>query len=885
MRLFLLSLLVSLPLAAQPPTTSASAVAAGAIKLDGRLDEAAWAGAAVAGAFVQLRPQAGAPASEATEARVAYDGAALYVGMRMRDSRPDAIDARLGRRDSGLESDWAVVAVDSYGDGRTAFVFEVSAAGVLADALLFDDVNEDGSWDAVWDAAVARDAEGWTAEFRIPFSQLRFAASDGEQRWGVEFGRRHFRTGEQSFWAPIDPEVNGVVSQFGELTGVRGLRPPRQFEVVPYVASAATRAPEPALTNGLADPFYSSTDLDPRVGIDLKYGLTSDLTLTATVNPDFGQVEADPAQVNLGGFELFFEERRPFFVEGIDVFSMQPRRYFSNNRPTLLYTRRIGRSPQRRGFVPSAAFEAAGDNGAVYTDAPQQSTILGAAKVSGRVGRFSVGVLDAVTGPEFGRFQALSAGGTVAMDDRALVEPATNYAVLRARGTFGRTLVGGFATSVLRSTHDDAIAQFLPGQATVGGLDVERPFGDWVLSAQAAGSVVSGSEASIARLQRAFPRVYQRPDAGHVSLDPTRGALAGWTAEANVLKTTGERWLAGVHGNVTSPGFDSNELGFQSRADYAGGGAVLIYNQNQPQGPFQRWGVNTFGGVGWNFGGDRVATFVGGNANAQLRNFWSVNANGNAGPRTADDRGTRGGPLMTDPAAFQINANVGTDDRKAVSGYAYTSLGGDELGGGSVDLGGGVEFQPSSAVSVEVGPGVSVSHTERQYVGAFEAPGLDATFGRRYVFGVLDQTTLSADVRVNWTFTPRLSLQTFVRPFVSRGRFDGFRQLTEAGQLDLPRYGDGFGSVEAVDGGYRVTGADGGAAEFSDPDFTVRALQGNAVLRWEYRPGSALFLVWQQQRAGSARDGRIDVGRDVRGLFTDVSTNVFLVKLSYWLGG
>ena len=890
MRLLLLSLTLAAHVAAQPPAVSASAVEAGAIDLDGRLDEAAWAGAAVAGGFVQLRPQAGAQASEGTEARVVYDGAALYVGMRMRDSQPGAIDARLGRRDSGLESDWAVVGVDSYGDGRTAFVFEVSAAGVLADALLFDDVNEDDSWDAVWDAAVARDDQGWTAEFRIPFSQLRFAASDGEQRWGVEFGRRHFRTGEESFWAPLDPEVNGVVSQFGRLTGVRGLRPPRQFEVVPYVAGAATRAPEPGLRNGFSDPFYNDTDLDPRVGVDVKYGLTSDLTLTATVNPDFGQVEADPAQVNLGGFELFFQERRPFFVEGIDVFSMQPRRYFSNNRPNLLYTRRIGRSPQRGSFVPDAAFDAAGDNGAVYTDAPQQSTILGAAKVSGRVGRFSVGVLDAVTGPEYGRFQAIGPDGAVAMDDRALVEPATNYAVLRTRGTFGRTLVGGFATSVLRSTSDDAIAQLLPSQATVGGLDLERPFGDWVLSAQVAGSVVSGSEASITRLQRAFPRIYQRPDADHLTLDPGRGALAGWTAEANVLKTSGEHWLAGFHANATSPGFDSNELGFQSRADQAGGGAVVIYNQNQARGPFQSWGANAFGGVAWNFAGDRTSTFVGGNANARFRNFWSVNANGNAGPRTVDDRGTRGGPLMTDPAAAQVNLSVGTDDRKAVSGYAYTSLFGDELGSRSVNVGGGVEVRPSSAVSVEVGPSVSLAHAERQYVGAFEAPGLDATFGRRYVFGVLDQTTLSADVRVNWTFTPRLSLQTYLRPFVSRGRYDGFRQLTEPGQLDLPQYGDGFGAVETTiseDGGlsYRLTGADGGTAELSDPSFTVRALQGNAVLRWEYRPGSALFFVWQQQRAGDARDGQIDFRRDVRGLFTDVSTNVFLVKLSYWLGG
>ena len=891
MRLFLLSLALALPLAAQPSTPAsaqthtvrAHSLGDASIDLDGVLDEPVWSQADPVSGFTQLRPTSGAPVTEDTEARVIYDGNAVYVGMRMHDSQADRIDTQLARRDSGLESDWAMVAFDSYDDDRTAFLFQVNAAGVLADALLFDDVNEDDSWDAVWDVAVSRDATGWTAEFRIPLSQLRFA-SGADQSWGIEFGRKHLRTNEQSFWAPIVPEQNGVVSQFGTLAGLRDLSAPRNLEIQPYIASALTRAPGNDL-----DPFFAENDLDPRVGLDVKYGVTSDITLTATVNPDFGQIEADPAQVNLGGFELFFQERRPFFVEGTDVFSMSPRRYFSNNRPTLLYTRRIGRSPQRGSFVPDAAHDAAGENGTVYTDAPQQSTILGAAKLSGRIGRFSFGVLDAVTGPEYGRFQAVDLNGAVAMDDRELVEPATNYAVARTRGTFGRTILGGFATSVLRSTSNDAIATLLPSQATVGGLDVEHPFGDWVLNGQLAGSVVSGSAASITRLQRAFPRVYQRPDADHIDVDPTRTSLTGWTAEANLLKTSGDHWLLGVHGNATSPGFDSNELGFQSRADQVGGGTVLIYNQNQPQGPFQSWGGNVFTGVAYNFAGDRTNTFIGGNANGTFRNFWGFGINGDGGPRTVDDRGTRGGPLMADPAGGGINLNGWTDDRKPVSGFAWTGANRNELGSWFHGVEVGAELRPASNVSVSLSPELSRSHSERQYVDAFDAPDLDATFGRRYVFGILDQTTLSLNARVNWTFTPRLSLQTYVRPFISRGRYTGFRQLTEAGQLDLPQYGDGFGSIETLDDDgslvYRLTGADGGTAEVEDPDFTVRALQGNAVVRWEYRPGSALFVVWQQQRSGFAPDGDISFRRDVRGLFSDEVTNVFLVKFSYWLGG
>ncbi len=864
------------------------------IAIDGVLDEAAWARAEVASGFVQRRPAPGDPASEQTEARVLYDGGALYVGMRMHDSQPDAIGAPLGRRDAGLTGDWAYVAFDSYHDRRTGFLFALNPAGVQRDILLFDDVNEDDSWDAVWSGAATRDAEGWTAEFRIPLSQLRYAGGLDVQDWGLQFGRDLVRTGEQVFWSPVNPEVDGMVSQFGTLAGLRSLRPPRQLEVMPYVASVLTRAPGDDL-----DPYYASNDVAPRVGVDLKYGLTSDLTLTATVNPDFGQVEADPAQVNLGGFELSFQERRPFFVEGTDVFNMRPRRFFGMNRPSLLYTRRIGRSPQRTDFVPDAAHDAAGDNGTVYTDAPQQSTILGAAKLSGRVGRFSVGVLNAVTGPEYGYFQAFDAAGNRIADDRALVEPTTNFAAARARGTFGKTILGVLGTSVVRSTSTDAIASLLPSQATVLGLDLEHPFAeDWVVNGQLAGSYVSGSAEAIERLQRAYPRVYQRPDADHLDVDPTRTSLAGLTGEMNVLKTGGEHWVGGTHVEFTSPGFDANELGYQGRADDVGAGAVLVYQQNQAQGPFQNWSTNVYSGARWNFDGDRTATFMGGNGNATFHNFWGVAGNWEAWTRSTNDRLTRGGPLATSPAGLSINATMWTDDRKPVSAYAWTGFNTDELGSRFNGVEIGTELRPTSSVSATVAAALDVSTSPRQYIGSFDAPDFDATFGERYVFGGIDQTTLSAPVRVNWTFSPTLSLQVYARPFISRGRYDAFRQLTETRQLDLPVYGDGFGAIETgyfddedefvadptATEAYRVTGADGGSATFSNPNFTVRALQGNAVLRWEYRPGSALFLVWQQQRSGYAEDGAFEIGRDVRGLFTDPVTNVFLIKLSYWLG-
>ena len=885
------------PAAASPQgfVLAATPVQPGDIQLDGQLDEGAWAGAPVATDFTQLRPNAGEPASEKTEARVLYDGKSVYVGMRMHDTQAERINTQLGRRDSGFESDWALVAFDSYDDDRTAFGFQVSASGVQADFLFFDDVNEDDSWDAVWDVATSRDSEGWTAEFRIPLSQLRFASSDGAQTWGVDFSRRHFRTNEQSFWAPLDPNENGVVSQFGELTQLNGLQAPRSLEIQPYIATSVTRAPDVTSQEGaVTDPYYRATDAAPRVGVDVKYGLTSDLTLTATVNPDFGQVEADPAQVNLGGFELSFNERRPFFIEGAEAFNMEPRRFFSMSTPSLLYTRRIGRAPQRSSFVPSAAREAAGDNGVVYTDAPQNSTILGAAKLSGRIGRFSVGVLNATTAAEHGRFQAFADGRDLVADDRALVEPLTNYFVGRTRATFGKTIVGGLATSVIRDTGDPSIAALLPRQSTVAGLDVEHPIGGgWMMNAQLAGSVTSGSETSIAALQTAFPRIYQRPDADHLAVDDTRTSLSGLTAEANLLKTSGDHWVGSLHTTLVTPGFDANALGFQSRADQASVGGVVVYQENQAKAPFQRWSANVFGGSAWNLGGDRTSLFAGGNMNARFTNFWGANANWNLRPRNASDRLTRGGPIGTSPAGWFLGGNVSSDDRKAVSGYAFVGGSGDELGSWQVFPEVGVEIRPSSSLTLSLGPDLSVGTEARQFVTSRQDPVAAATFGRRYVFAELDATTLSLTSRVNWTFTPDLSLQLYARPYVTRGRYSNFQNFDRPGALALPVFGRDQGTATEgtalnPDGTTRrvttIDPGDGGDPFTLSRDFVLRSLQGNAVLRWQYRPGSTLFFVWQQQRDGYLDDGSLEFDRDVRGLFRDPLQNVFLIKLSYWLG-
>ena len=881
--LCLLAALVALPALAQSParrSMTAAPVEAGAIRLDGVLDEPAWTQASGESNFTQFRPAPGEAPSDATTLKVLIGPSALYIGMRMEDSQPEAIDTRLARRNEGVNSDHAAIVIDSYGDRRTGFFFRTSSGGVKLDILFYDDNEGDASWDAVWDVETTVDDGGWTAEFKIPLSQLRYTAGNGPHEWGFQVARLHFRTGELSYWTPRRPEDTGYVSQFGTLILPGTLPAPRRVEVLPYVASAVTRAPGEA-----ANPFYNATDLEPRVGLDVKLGLTSGLTLAATLNPDFGQVEADPAQVNLGGFELFFQERRPFFVEGTDVFSMAPRRV-GNRRPNLLYTRRIGRSPQRSSFLSAEAEEAAGDDGMVYTDTPQQSSILGAAKLSGQVGRFSVGLLNATTRAEYGRVQAFDANRQLVAEERALVEPLSNFLVGRARGTFGRTIIGGLATSVLRDTGDPAIGAQLPATATVAGVDLEHIFSQqWRVTAQTVGSTVTGSELAMARLQTAFPRSFQRPDADHLALDSTRTSLAGWSAEANLIKTDGDHWTGGLHAAATSPGFDANELGFQARADIARVEAMLQYSQNEPQGALNSWQAELSTRLAWNFDGDPVRTVVAGDVSGQFRNFWSVDLYADVIPRTFDDRLTRGGPLARRGAGGFVSASVNTDTRRPVTGSLSARVVSNEQG--STGTGGVLEIEgrplPQLALSIE--PDVTVTRDPRQYVTAFNEPSATATFGRRTVFGQLDATTVALAARVDWTFTPELSLQLYARPFATRGRYSAFKNFDRPRAFELPVYGVDLGTTtKNTDGSTTIDPGDGGAAFTLDRDFTVRSLQGNAVLRWEYRPGSTLFLVWQQQRDGFESDGALRFGRDLGGLFTDTPTNVFLVKLSYWLG-
>ena len=846
------------------------------ITLDGRMDEAAWAAAEVAEGFVQMRPDPGAPASQPTEVRVLYDDSNLYVGMRLYDDDPDGIAAQLGRRGAtDLYSDWAHVIIDSYHDRRTAFRFSLSPAGVRQDALHYDDSREDDSWEAVWEGAATVDSLGWTAEFRIPLSQLRFTLEDGKDPvWGINFARDIARLDESSSWSPIPQDSDRVVSRSGTLHGLSGLGTSRRLEVTPYTLAQAERNP-----GDEGDPFQTSGEVTGDVGVDASYGLGPNLTLTATLNPDFGQVEVDPAVVNLSAFETFFPERRPFFMEGADIFDFDIN-VGDGGQENLFYSRRIGRAPQ--GSVPGEA---------QHADVPSSSSILAAAKLSGRTrSGWSLGAMSAVTDREVGRWA--DRHGEL---HRRAVEPRTHYGVLRASRNFrdGGSALGAMATAVNRERLVDG-TDFLASEAYVAGVDGRHRFGEdqWEATGWLAGSLLQGTPDAMEAVQRAPGRYFQRPDAHHVSLDPDRTSLSGVGGDLTVSKVAGQ-WRGGALLQARSPGFEANDLGFQQDRDMAMGAVWLGRVSFEAGEHLRNWNLFTNLYRSWN--SDRAHLFTGGNVNGSFETVsgWGGHGGIEGSAGGMDPVATRGGPALHRPSYGGFWGGLFTDRRR--SWYVQLDARGMAEAAGTgrreISLNPTLTVRPSPRLETSIGPAWERNRDPAQYVGQEDADG-----SPHYVFGELDQTTVSMDARLNVTFTPELSLELFAQPFVSVGHYSAYRRVDEPRAEPFHHRYHTFdadaGEIQEVDqtDGAPLHGVftDGGqepAYTFADPGFRMRSLRGNAVLRWEFRPGSTLFLVWQQDRATSDPAGsRFDFSRDTRGIADAPGEHVFAVKVSYWLG-
>lgn len=854
------------------------------IVIDGILSEPEWQHPGITH-FTQRDPVEGAAPTQKTEVWLAYDDASLFVAARMYDTHPDSIISRIGRRDASLSSDWFYIGIDSYHDRRTGFYFAVYAGGTQGDGTMYNDSWDDNTWDGVWDAATKIDDKGWTVEMRIPYSQIRFPKQE-QYTWGVNFIRTIGRSKERDDFVLVPKKESGWVSRFADLEGLHDINPPRKLEVLPYVVSSGK-----FLLHDPKDPFNNGHLLDQSIGGDLKLGLGSNLTLNATVNPDFGQVEVDPAVVNLTQFETFFDEKRPFFVEGSNFFDFgfggaNNNWGFNWGTPSFFYSRRIGRPPQ--GSVQHSDDDSQGD---VFTDVPDRTHIIGAAKLTGKISDgWSIGALQAATAREYGRTD--SAG--VRFED--VVQPFSSYSVIRTLREFneGRQAIGLLGSAVVHDLNRDYLVPEFNRHAYALGLDGWTNLDHdqtWVATGWLAGTRIDGSTARITDVQEAPLHYYQRPDASYLSLDTAATSLSGYGGRLAINKQKGNTYLNAAVG-IISPGFESNDMGFLFRTDVINSHLVLGYQWYQPDGVFRSKSFNVAAFYNFDYGGQKTGEGYFLFANAQLMNYWYINGNFNFNPATLDTRNTRGGPVMKNTNGYGASMSLSTDSREAIVYNIGISSGRTESGGYRVTLDPGIEWKPASGVSLSIMPEINHDVTIAQWVPEYVTtnpvadPVAVNTFGQRYLFARLDLQEVSSSIRLDWTFTPKLTLQLYLQPLISVGKYTQFKELKLPGTYTFNRYGENGSAISYIDslGEYQVTPSEAGARPFtiSNPDFSFKSLRGNAVLRWEYLPGSTLYFVWTQQRTNFDNAGDFNFGRDSRSLLSSPGDNVFIIKATYW---
>jgi hypothetical protein len=842
----------------------------GAIEIDGKLDDASWTAAPKQGGFVQRFPQDQTAPGFETRFAVVYDDEAVYIGVWADDPQPALIRDLLTRRDVDGPADSVMVSFDSYHDRRTAYGFQLNAAGVQRDLMYFDDTSSDDTWDAVWIGNVAITPTGWTAEYRIPLSQLRFASSD-VQEWGLQVTRTIGRTGEQDSWSPWPRRTPQIVSKFGAVDGIEHLPARPRLELLPYSTIGFDRMPVDA-----GDPLNKQWGLKRNVGLDVKYGLGPAFTISATINPDFGQVEADPSKINLSASELFFAEKRPFFLEGADLFKLQ----IGNSDGSVegaFYSRRIGAAPP----TPDGNYD--------FIKAPDSTTIYGAAKLTGKTSSgWSVGVLDAVTGGGTTELFTQATPTTAAVRQDLQTAALTNFAIARVKHDFdeGATSVGMSATAVNRQLDAPELRDALHDQAYTAGAQLQHRWWDnaWTANVNVMGSWVHGTEAAIAATQQDSVHYFQRPDAADFHFDPTRTSMSGLAAKWLVgqLGDT-KHWKFGIGGDLRTPGLELNDAGFQTNSDKIVPFFLVQYHEDTPSGAILNW--NTSDDVFWvqNFEPRLIDYGFEYNATVQFANYWTVNGGGNITRGDWAVNALRGGRALRWDPGMSNYLNLQTDTRKplwfSVNTYGSHIPASGEIEGG-VDL--GATVQAKSNLDVFVGPSVYARNDPMQYIDQ----DADPTGKLHYLFGRIHELDVSMTMRANWTFSPRLALQVYAQPYIASGHYNELKDVDNPGAA---RYADRFHMLSAsearlVDGAYQV-GASGARFAFDQPDFNFRQLRSTVVLRWEYLPGSNVFAIWSHgQTSDTLDDGRLRFGHDVKALASAASENIVMIKATYWIG-
>jgi hypothetical protein len=837
--------------------------------IDGLMNDDCWNLVEWTTGFIQSRPVENKPPSQQTAFKILYDNDNLYMFVRCYDTEPGKISKIMSRRDN-FSGDMIFVEFDSHFDKQTDFLFSASASGAKSDAAMSDDGNnEDDNWNPIWYMKTSVDDKGWCAEMKIPLSQLRFGKNN-EQVWGLQVTRAIYRLQERSQWQYIPKGSPGVIHLFGELHGINDIKPKHQIELMPYSVARTERFEKVA-----GNPFNTGKLSKISAGLDGKIGLTNNFTLDFTINPDFGQVEADPSEVNLTAFESYFSEKRPFFIEGQNIYQFMPNQtivihnMYSDN---LFYSRRIGRYPQ---YYPSV-----GDN--EYVKMPESTTILGAMKLSGKTKKgLSVGILESLTSREDALID--SAG----VRRKETVEPLTNYFVGRVQQDFnkGQTILGAIFTAVNRDINTPAL-NFLHTAAYSGGIDFQHNWKErtWYVAGNAEFSDVKGKPEAIIATQTSSARYFQRPDAKYLSVDSSLTSLSGYGGTVKFGKTSKKRLQFETSMTVRSPGLEFNDIGYMRYSDIIHHGTWVAYYMRNPFAIFNNFYLNTNYWMYWNFSGKLLSTNTNVNFNSQFKNMWQINGQFNRQSENISTTLLRGGPSIITPGSQSFSLNLNTDHTKKLSFNVGNYHGSGDVKSYKVhEYWGGIYFRPSNSISISIEPDYTIENHELQYVSSTvtnEDP--------LYLFSTLNQKTLIMTFRINYTINPELSIEYYGQPFVSAGKYTDYKKIT---QPDADKFNNRFHvftqdeiNYDPEINSYSVSenGAGSETCSIANPDFNFRQFRSNMVVRWEYLPGSTIYLVWSQGRTSNDTNGLFSYGTDMKDLFKVTPHNIFLIKFSYW---
>ncbi len=833
--------------------------------VDGIFDEKAWSTVEWEGEFVQREPYEGAEPTQKSVFKILYDDQNIYVAIKAYETELDKIEKRMSRRDD-FEGDWVGIAFDSYNDKLTAFSFAVSVAGVKNDLVVTNEDNMDDTWDPVWYVKTAIVEDGWNAEMRIPLTQIRFAKKE-HHVWGLQVFRWIFRAEEFSNWQHVPQESSRWVSKFGELNGIQGITPKKEVELIPYIMGNTERFEKEE-----GNPFANGRKYGYSAGLDGKVAVTNDLTLNFTVNPDFGQVEADPSEVNLTAFETFFQEKRPFFIEGSNIYDYQ---ITDGDGPlsqdNLFYSRRIGRSPHHSPDTQDGE----------YIDAPEQTRILGAFKLSGKTRNgWSIGVMESLAAKEHATID------NEGVSREEAIEPLTNYFNARLQKDIdkGNTIVGGMFTATNRDIADSSV-DFLNKSAYTGGLDFTNFWKDksYFFNVSGVVSKVNGTKESIRDLQESSRRYFQRPDATHLEVDTSLTSLTGHGGTVAGGKIGGGHWRYVGWLTWRSPGLELNDMGYLRQADMVQQVLWAQYRIWEPFGIFRSFNINFNQWSGYDFSGTR--TYIGGNFNfhTQFKNYWSMGSGLNRDFGSLNRSELRGGPALKYPGDWNNWMFIESDERKKIVAELFMfNNWGDKSNSRFFNIGVEFTYRPHDAVSFSLEPSYRDGRRDLHYVDTYDFEGED-----RYIVSTLNSDMLSADFRINLNLTPDMTFQYWGQPFVFSGNFSNFKRVTNPDHHDYyQRYhllsGDeiGFDSENEI---YNVDEDLDGSIDYTidDPNFNFFEFRSNLVFRWEYIPGSTVYVVWSQGRTGDNSYGQFNFRDDINSLYSIVPHNIFLVKFSY----